>query len=54
MKCCKLYSGQEPEFVEGDVFRIIGPLDETYSFDYGSIKEENGINNLVNETVNAD
>ena len=29
------YSGKEPEFVEGDVFRIIVPLDEEYSFDFG-------------------
>lgn len=26
---------KEPEFVEGDVFRIIVPLDEEYSFDFG-------------------
>lgn len=36
-KYCKFYSGKEPEFVEGDVFRIIVPLDEEYSFDYESI-----------------
>ena len=30
-KYCKFYSGKEPEFVEGDVFRIIVPLDENYS-----------------------
>lgn len=35
-KYCKFYSGKEPEFVEGDVFRIIVPLDENYSYDYGS------------------
>ena len=35
-KYCKFYSGKEPEFVEGDVFRIIVPLDEKYSYDYGS------------------
>ena len=34
-KYCKFYSGKEPEFVEGDVFRIIVPLDEEYSFDFG-------------------
>ena len=34
-KYCKFYSGKEPEFVEGDVFRIIVPLDEDYSFDFG-------------------
>ena len=36
-KYCKFYSGKEPEFVEGDVFRITVPLDDEYSFDYGSI-----------------
>lgn len=34
-KYSKYYSGQDPEFREGDVFRIIVPLDEEYSFDYG-------------------
>ena len=35
-KYSKYYSGQEPEFIEGDVFRIIVPLDDEYSFDFGS------------------
>lgn len=34
-KYSKYYSGQEPEFVEGDVFKIIVPLDDEYSFDFG-------------------
>ena len=29
----KYYSGREPEFIEGDIFRIVMPLDENYSFD---------------------
>ncbi len=29
----KLYSGVEPKFIEDDVFRIIQPLNENYSFD---------------------
>ena len=29
----KYYSGEEPEFIEGDVFRIIVPLNEDYSYD---------------------
>lgn len=33
-KYTKFYSGQEPELVEGDIFRIIVPLDDNYSFDY--------------------
>ncbi len=34
-KYTKFYSGKEPEFKEGDIFRIIVPLDEAYSFDFG-------------------
>lgn len=33
-KYSKLYSGKDPMFQEGDVFRIFVPLDEEYSFDY--------------------
>ncbi len=29
----RLYSGADPEFIEDDVFRIIQPLNENYSFD---------------------
>ncbi|MDR2232389.1 MAG: putative DNA binding domain-containing protein [Tannerella sp.] len=29
------YSGKPPELIDGDVFRIIVPLDESYSFDAG-------------------
>lgn len=32
-KYSKYYSGEELEFVEGDVFRIIVPLNEDYSYD---------------------
>ena len=32
-KYSKFYSGKEPEFMEGDVFKIIVPLDENYSYD---------------------
>ena len=34
-KYSKFYSGKEPEFAEGDVFRIVVPLDEKYSYDFG-------------------
>lgn len=34
-KYSKFYSGKEPEFAEGDVFRIVVPLDEEYSYDFG-------------------
>lgn len=39
-KYSKYYSGAEPSFVEGDVFRIIVPLDEAYSFDFSLTKNE--------------
>lgn len=29
----RLYSGVDPEFIEDDVFHIIQPLNENYSFD---------------------
>lgn len=32
-KYSKFYSGKDPVFEEGDVFRIIVPLDDNYSFD---------------------
>lgn len=34
-KYTKLYSGKDPVFKEGDVFRIVVPLDDSYSFDMG-------------------
>jgi len=37
-KYSKYYSGKEPEFIEGDVFKIIVPLDDTYSYDIGNTK----------------
>ena len=37
-KYSKYYSGKDPEFIEGDVFRIIVPLNDDYSFDFGQAK----------------
>lgn len=39
-KYSKYYSGAEPSFVEGNVFRIVVPLDEAYSFDFSLTKNE--------------
>ena len=39
-KYTKYYSGQIPEFIESDVFRIIVPLDENYSFDFGGSENQ--------------
>lgn len=46
----KYQSGKDPQFVENDVFRIIVPLDEGYSFDYGIA---NGSSNII-ELESAD
>lgn len=37
----KFYSGKEPEFAEGDVFRIVVPLDEEYSYDFAQNAQTN-------------
>jgi ATP-dependent DNA helicase RecG len=34
------YSGKEPELIDGDVFQIIVPLDDAYSFDVEVIKSQ--------------
>lgn len=39
-KYSKYYSGQEPKFIEGDVFRIIVPLDDIYSYDFGQTESD--------------
>ena len=44
-KYSRYYSGQEPEFIGGDIFKIIVPLNDEYSYDF----ETNRI-----ETDNAD
>lgn len=50
-KYTKYYSGQEPQFIEGDVFRIIVPLDDSYSFDFGSkVQGINGTKTGTNGT----
>ena len=35
------YSGKNPELIDGDVFRVIVPLDDNYSFDAEIGKEQN-------------
>lgn len=39
-KYSKYYSGAEPSFVEGDVFRIVVPLNDAYSFDFSITNNE--------------
>lgn len=43
-KYTRLYSGKDPEFKEGDIFRIIVPLDDAYSFDFGTTADKLPIN----------
>ena len=47
-KFCKFYSGQKPQFVEVDVFWIIVPLDEAYSFNYSQTESANNATNATN------
>lgn len=46
------YSGKNPELIDGDVFRIIVPLDDNYSFDVEMDKAFFQGNDLVNDPVN--
>ena len=48
-KYSKFYSGKDPEFAEGDIFRITVPLDDTYSFDF----EENGLQEFGKKTTQS-
>jgi ATP-dependent DNA helicase RecG len=38
--CVKRYSGKDPQLLGGDVFKIIVPLDDYYSFDAGENKAQ--------------
>ena len=42
----KNYSGQEPKFIEGDIFRIIVPLNDDYSFDFSQYEQKNQSNHF--------
>jgi ATP-dependent DNA helicase RecG len=48
------YSGKDPELIDGDVFRIIVPLDDEYSFDAETVKgQSKGNNCTMNCTINC-
>lgn len=54
-KYSRFYSGKDPEFREGDVFRISVPLDDAYSFDLNLEKTNNSdnvTNNVTNNVIN--
>jgi len=39
-KYSRRYSGKDPELIDGDIFRVIIPLDDNYSFDTGANKAQ--------------
>ena len=43
-KYTRLYSGKDPEFKEGDIFKIVVPLDDAYSFDLGTGNQTKDVN----------
>ncbi|MCL2630388.1 MAG: putative DNA binding domain-containing protein [Firmicutes bacterium] len=48
------YSGKDPQLIEGDIFKIIVPLDDNYSFDAESGKSGNDSENVTtNVTINV-
>ncbi|MCL2323593.1 MAG: putative DNA binding domain-containing protein [Oscillospiraceae bacterium] len=51
------YSGQDPQLIDGDVFRIIVPLDDNYSYDAEIVKDQNpdlkDQNGTLNGTLNC-
>jgi ATP-dependent DNA helicase RecG len=44
-KYSRLYSGKEPKLIEGDIFKIIVPLDDGYSFDVETSKVKPDVSN---------
>jgi len=51
----KRYSGQDPQLIDGDIFKIIVPLDDDYSFDAETNKAQLNHDNFgkdfgINET----
>lgn len=54
-KYSKYYSGKDPQFIEDDIFRIIVPLDNEYSFDYSTENRKHIIiENADKMPINAD
>ena len=53
-KYTKFYSGKDPVFEEGDVFRIIVPLDDDYLFDMGIGSETNQETNTETKEINRE
>lgn len=51
-KYTKLYSGKDPVFQEDDVFCIVVPLDDSYSFDMGIGSETKSATDATNYATN--
>jgi len=48
----KRYSGQNPQLVDGDIFRIVVPLNDNYSFDAGSDNTKNKTSTKTSKAEN--
>jgi ATP-dependent DNA helicase RecG len=46
------YSGKPPELIDGDIFRIIVPLDDSYSYEVGKDKVQNKAQNKAQSKRN--
>lgn len=53
-KYSKYYSGEEPSVMEGDVFRIVVPLNDAYSFDFGTGTADKKTESADKVPINAD
>jgi len=52
-KYTRFYSGKDPQLIDGDIFRIIVPLDDEYSFDAETKKAQqtsNGIGDSIGDS----
>jgi ATP-dependent DNA helicase RecG len=45
------YSGQDPQLIDGDIFRIIVPLDDSYSFDAETKSDDSSIGESIGESI---
>jgi len=45
------YSGQDPQLIDGDVFRIVVPLDDSYSFDAETGKKNKASHEAINDAL---
>lgn len=50
-KYSKIYSGKDPEFIEGDVFRIIVPLDEKFSVENTTQSTTQSVSDGLEENI---